>query len=62
MTNVTASGLISPHYTCSPTLQLVSFYDVPPLMMLPQQVHLHGQEKDITDVLPLDDQQVIPLA
>jgi hypothetical protein len=31
MNNVTASGLISPHYTCSPTLQLVLFNDVPPL-------------------------------
>jgi hypothetical protein len=64
MNNVTASGLISPHYTCSPTLRLVSFYDVPPLKMVPQQVHLHGQwlGKDSTDVLPLDDQVVIPLA
>jgi hypothetical protein len=43
MNNVTASGLICPHYTCSPTLQLVLFYDVPPLMMVPEQVHLHGQ-------------------
>jgi hypothetical protein len=42
MNNVTASGLISPHYTCSPTLQLVLFY-VPPLMMVPEQVYLHGQ-------------------
>jgi hypothetical protein len=40
--NVTASGLISPH-TCSPTLQLVLFYDVRPLTMVPEQVHLHGQ-------------------
>jgi hypothetical protein len=43
MNNVTASVLISPHYTCSPTLQLVLFCDVPPLMMVPQQLHLHGQ-------------------
>jgi hypothetical protein len=40
--NVTSSGLISPHNTCSPTLQLVLFYDVCPLMMVPEQVHLHG--------------------
>ena len=40
MNNMTASCLIHPHqfYTrCSPTLQLVLFYDVP------QQVHLHGK-------------------
>jgi hypothetical protein len=43
MNNVTASGLISPHYTCSPTLLLVLFYDVTPLTMVPEQVHLHGQ-------------------
>jgi len=46
MNNKTASGMICPHqfYTCcSPILQLVLFYDVPPLMMLPQQVYLHGQ-------------------
>jgi hypothetical protein len=43
MNNVTASGLISSHYTCTPTLQLVLFYDVSPLMMVPEQVHLHGQ-------------------
>jgi hypothetical protein len=40
---MTASDLISPHYTCSPTLQLVLFYDVHPLTMVPEQVHLHGQ-------------------
>jgi hypothetical protein len=64
MNNVTASGLISLHHTCSPTLQLVLFYDVPPLKMVHQQVHLHGHwlGKDIIDVLPLDDQEVIPLA
>jgi hypothetical protein len=39
---VTAFGLISPHYTCSPTLQLVLFSDVHPSMMVPEQ-HLHGQ-------------------
>jgi hypothetical protein len=63
MNNVTASGLISPHYTCSPTLQLVLFYDVPPLKMVPEQVHLHGQwlGKDIRNVLPLDGQEMIPL-
>ena len=45
MNKRTASDLICPHqfYTCSPTLQLVLFYDVPPLTMVPQQVHLHGQ-------------------
>jgi hypothetical protein len=43
MNNVTASGLISPHYTYSPTLQLVLFYDVHPWMMVPEEVHLHGQ-------------------
>jgi hypothetical protein len=44
MNNVTASGLISPHCTCSPTLQLVLFYDVPPdTAMVPEQAHLHGQ-------------------
>ena len=45
MNNMT-SGLICPHqfYTCcSPTLQLVVFYDVPLSMMVPQQVYLHGQ-------------------
>jgi hypothetical protein len=31
MNKVTAAGLISPPYICSPTLQLVLFYDVPPL-------------------------------
>jgi hypothetical protein len=40
--NVT-SGLISPHYTCNPTLQLVLFDDVCRLIMVPEQVHLHGQ-------------------
>ena len=40
--NNKTSGLICPHkfYTCcSPTLQLVLFFDVPPLTMVPQQVH-----------------------
>jgi hypothetical protein len=40
--NVTAFGLISPHYTCSPTMQLVLFYDMPPLTMVPEKVHLQG--------------------
>ena len=45
MNSGTASGLISPQqfYTCRPTLQLVLFYDVPLLTMVPQQVHLHRQ-------------------
>jgi hypothetical protein len=45
MNNRTASGPISPHqsYACSPTLQLVLFYDLPPLTIEPQQVHLHGE-------------------
>jgi hypothetical protein len=43
MNNVTASGLISSHYTCSPILQQILFYDVPPLTMVHEQVHLHGQ-------------------
>jgi hypothetical protein len=43
MNIVTASGLISPHYICSPTLQLVLFYDVRPFTMVPEQVHLLGQ-------------------
>jgi hypothetical protein len=46
MNNRAASGLISPHqlYTCcSPTQQLVSFYDVSPLTMAPQQIYLRGQ-------------------
>jgi hypothetical protein len=58
MKNRPASGLISPHqfYTCSPTRQLVLFYDVPPLTMVPQQVRLHGQwlGKWHHGVLPLD--------
>jgi hypothetical protein len=29
--------------------------------MVCQQVHHHGQEKDIVDVLPLDGREVIPL-
>jgi hypothetical protein len=43
MNNVAACGLIFPHYTCSPTLQLVLFYDVHPLTVMPEQVHLHVQ-------------------
>ena len=46
MINRTASGLICQHqfYTCcNPTQQLVLFYVVPPLMMVPQQIYLHGQ-------------------
>jgi hypothetical protein len=50
MNNVTSSGLISPHHTYSPTLQLVLFCDVPSLTMVTQQVQLMGggKEKDIT--------------
>jgi len=45
MNKTTASGLICPHqfFTCSPTLHLVLFYLVPPLTVVPQQEHLHGQ-------------------
>ena len=46
MNKRTASCLISPHQfyaRCSPTLHLVLFYDMPPLTMVTQQVHLHGQ-------------------
>ena len=42
--NMKASDLICPHqfYTSySPTWQLVLFYDFRPLMMVPQQIHLH---------------------
>ena len=46
MNNRIASGLICPHQfyaCCSPTLQLVLFYDVPPLTIVLQQVYIHGQ-------------------
>jgi len=68
MNNMTASGLIYPHqfYTCcSPTLQLVLFYDDPPLdngASTSTSSWAVVRKKDITDVLPLDGQEVIPLA
>ena len=44
MNNRRASDRICPHqFCCRPTLQLVLFYDVPPLTVVPQQVPLHGQ-------------------